>query len=434
MHTRSTGASLATAGPPPSRSEGSGFRASRARSARPSPGRRRRASRASRAPAPARPRSASRRRRAGRAPCAARAPRASESSGPLERRRSSSFLGDVLLARRPGARAPRAAPRRWARCPRPRRSRRARPRGAARARPLAACLGDDLLLGLAGDLQVGLLRDALVRRASGPSGPTARARAPRRARRARRRWRRRRRRRARPRGTRPRSARSRPPTSRSRMSSRSSSSVSKPGLGGEVVVELGQVLGLDLLDGDGELGLAGRPAPRRRSRRGRSTSTVRSSPALAPSSCSSKPGTSRPEPSSTIWSRPSPPWNGVAVDRADEVHHDEVAARRRRGRRSPAAHALAQALELGVDRLVGDVGLAARRPRGPCSRRASPSGARRSRSRSVSGSPSPGRSPRSRSGSPTGTMPAPSIAAEYQPGERARARPRRAPRRGRRAG
>jgi hypothetical protein len=37
---------------------------------------------------------------------------------------------------------------------------------------------------------------------------------------------------------------------------------------------------------------------------------MRSSPAFAPSSCSSKPGTSASEPSSTVWSRALPPSKG----------------------------------------------------------------------------------------------------------------------------
>ena len=81
--------------------------------------------------------------------------------------------------------------------------------------------------------------------------------------------------------------------------------------------------------------------------------TVRSSPAFAPVSCSSKPGTSRPEPSSIIWSRPSPPANGLAAERAHVVHDDEVALARGALDGLEPAGALAQPLDLGVDGLVG---------------------------------------------------------------------------------
>ena len=54
-------------------------------------------------------------------------------------------------------------------------------------------------------------------------------------------------------------------------------------------------------------------------------------------SCSSKPGMSRPEPSSMSWSRPSPPSNALAVDRAEVVHDDEVVLARAARRRSPGA-------------------------------------------------------------------------------------------------
>ena len=81
-------------------------------------------------------------------------------------------------------------------------------------------------------------------------------------------------------------------------------------LGGELVVELGQPLGLDLDDGDVELRLlAGELGGRIVLGEGDLDACARS-PALAPTSCSSKPGTSRPEPSSSSWSRPSPPSNG----------------------------------------------------------------------------------------------------------------------------
>ena len=170
--------------------------------------------------------------------------------------------------RRRRARAPRASRRRWPRCPRPRRRGQ---HGLALERAARRRLWprlDELLLGLAGDLQVGLASRCPGARASGASGPTSRARARRRARRAPRSSRRRRRRRARPRGTRP----------RSRASSASASALAdvlaqlvervEAGLGGEVVVELGQLLGLDLLDRDRELGLLAGELGRRRSRRG----------------------------------------------------------------------------------------------------------------------------------------------------------------------
>ena len=58
--------------------------------------------------------------------------------------------------------------------------------------------------------------------------------------------------------------------------------VVEAGVDREVVVELGQLLALDLLDGHVERGVAAGELARRGSRRGRSASTVRCSPALAP--------------------------------------------------------------------------------------------------------------------------------------------------------
>ena len=87
---------------------------------------------------------------------------------------------------------------------------------------------------------------------------------------------------------------------------------------------------------------------------------MRSSPAPAPSSCSSKPGTSRPEPSSTIWSRPSPPANGVP----STLPAKSITTKSPRCGGAvdglELGGALAQAVDLLGDRLVAGVGLAAR--------------------------------------------------------------------------
>ncbi len=120
------------------------------------------ASTASRAPGPARPGSAWR--------CSAsrstRLARGEVLAQRVEAARLAQALEQLLRRRcpraRPRARAPRAAPPRWARSPRPRRPRRARPRGAARARRRARPPSTISSSVLARDLQVGLARDALV--------------------------------------------------------------------------------------------------------------------------------------------------------------------------------------------------------------------------------------------------------------------------------
>ena len=90
------------------------------------------------------------------------------------------------------------------------------------------------------------------------------------------------------------------------------------------------------------------------------TSTVRCSPAPAPTSCSSKPGISRPEPSSSSWSRPSPPSNGSPSTRAEIVDHDVIAVLGRALDGLERREAVAQALELLVDRRSSTCG--SRRP------------------------------------------------------------------------
>ena len=197
------------------------------------------------------------------------------------------------------------------------------------------------------------------------------------------------------------------------MSSRSSSSVSKPArVGGELVVELGQPLGLDLVDRDFEHGgLAAEPAgvllgerdldvallagagaqqllleareqpsrpeleqliaglaalERRRRRRGR---------------CSRRPGGRR--------SRPAGPRS-----RASRSGRAAPRARGRSSRRRRWARAV--------------------RPRVPCTRPAGRADGRRSRSRTPAAALPAGRSPTFRSGSPIGEIPASSIASTYQ--------------------
>ena len=83
------------------------------------------------------------------------------------------------------------------------------------------------------------------------------------------------------------------------------------GVGGEVVVELGQLLLADLLDGDREVGRLAGQVLRAGGPRGSVSSTSSSSPGEAPRSASSISGSSRPAPSSTIRSS-----RGAAVERA----------------------------------------------------------------------------------------------------------------------
>jgi hypothetical protein len=73
------------------------------------------------------------------------------------------------------------------------------------------------------------------------------------------------------------------------------------GLGGELVVELGQVLGLDLMDGDREARVLAAELVGVFLGEGDGDGDL---------SCSSKPGISRPDPSSITWSRAAPPSNG----------------------------------------------------------------------------------------------------------------------------
>ena len=139
-------------------------------------------------------------------------------------------------------------------------------------------------------------------------------------------------------------------------------------------------------------------------------------------------------PSSMSWSRPSPPSNGLAVERADVVHDDEVALAGRRARRSRGARMRSRsALELARRRPRRR----RRRSRWPTSRplyvpsvafgRTPISIAERQRLARA------GRSPTSSVGSPTGWTPAASIASTYQR-PASRGPPRRGRRRGRSAG
>ncbi len=100
--------------------------------------------------------------------------------------------------------------------------------------------------------------------------------------------------------------------------------------------------------------------------------------ARAPSRPSSKPGIRLPAPSSTSWSRPSPPANGSSArssascapspdrrrpERADVVDHDEVPQRRGALDGLQAREALADALHLALDLLVVGARLTAPHPR-----------------------------------------------------------------------
>ena len=118
---------------------------------------------------------------------------------------------------------------------------------------------------------------------------------------------------------------------------------------------------------------------------------------------------------------PRRPSNGsaraepLADERADVVDDDEVALLRRRARRSPGARGARASRSISLlDLLLVDLRLAPGDLEALVVRRARPAAARRSRSRTRAPAPAAGRSPRSSSGSPTGTMPAFSIASEYQ--------------------
>ena len=131
------------------------------------------------------------------------------------------------------------------------------------------------------------------------------------------------------------------------------------GLDGELVVQLGQPLLLDLLDLDRELGvLAGQVLGRVVVGEG-DVATVRSSPAAPPSSCSSKPGTSRPDPSSSRKPRRLAALEGLAVDAAGEVDHHVVAVGGLALHGLERGERLAHALELGLHLVRVDLRLAA---------------------------------------------------------------------------
>ena len=205
--------------------------------------------------------------------------------------------------------------------------------------------------------------------------------------------------------------------SRVAMSSRSSSSVSKPASSARSSSTLGELLRLDLLDGHRELGVVAREVLgavvlgerdlRRSRRRRRST----------PLSWSSKPGMSRPAPSSIIWSRPSPPANGLAVDGADVVDGQEVALLGRALDDVEAREPVAQRLDLAVDRLVVGLRLVAADLEVACTAPSCALGRTPTSIENVSGSPRAGMSPTSSDGSPTGAMPAASTASTYHCGQ-----------------
>ena len=154
-------------------------------------------------------------------------------------------------------------------------------------------------------------------------------------------------RRARPGGTRPRSRARRPRAAGVRMSSRSSSRSSKPASIAKSSSSAGSSLSLTSLTvtskeavPPGELGVAvvGGEASR---------DACASRPRRAPSSPSSKPGIRLPPPSSTSWSRPSPPANGshcgASLGRASPWRARRASRRSRRPRsrrRRPARSAV----------------------------------------------------------------------------------------------
>ena len=154
-----------------------------------------------------------------------------------------------------------------------------------------------------------------------------------------------------------------------------------------------------------------------------------------PTSSSSKPGIRLPEPSSTSWSRPSPPANGSPSSPSAERSRSPRSRPRRPVARpspgAPGARAAARSrasIGLVVDRRLAPGDLEAlvlaqlrRRAHADLDRELSASRPRRA-----------GRRGRA-AGSPTGTMPASSIASRTS-GRASRAPPRRAPPRGRRAG
>ncbi len=121
------------------------------------------------------------------------------------------------------------------------------------------------------------------------------------------------------------------------------------------------------------------------------------SPALAPISCSSKPGISRAEPSSSSWSRPSPPSNGSPSTVPQVVDHDVVAALRPGARPSRASRSGRAAARAPGRSRVLDRGLASAHLETLVVCRAWRQAGRRSRSRRRAAGPRAGRSPRSSS-------------------------------------
>ncbi len=130
------------------------------------------------------------------------------------------------------------------------------------------------------------------------------------------------------------------------MSPRSSSRSSKPASIAKSSSSSGQLLLLDLLDGDLEGRLAAGQLLGCRNRPGMSARAYASRPRRRRGSRPRSPGSGCREPSSTSWSRPSPPANGSSSrllaelrvldrQRADVVDHDEVPVSRPGARPSP---------------------------------------------------------------------------------------------------
>ena len=203
------------------------------------------------------------------------------------------------------------------------------------------------------------------------------------------------------------------------------------GLGGELVVELGQLLGLDLLDRDGELGLLagqllGAVVVGERDLDRALLAGDRARELLL----EARDEPARAELDHLVAALAA--GEGDAVERAQVVHHHEVALGGGALDRLQPAGALAQALDLGGRRPRRRRRARACRPRGPCTRRASPWGGRRSRSRTSAARP--GRA--ARPCRAAARRPARSRRRRWRPSTRrrsSRARPRRARRRGRRA-
>ena len=170
--------------------------------------------------------------------------------------------------------------------------------------------------------------------------------------------RRRRPRRPRPRGT-PRRRGARAASAiRARISSRSSASVSNSeASAANSSSRSGSSFSRTSLTVTANWAAACRRAPPRGSRRGRSP---RSSARLPPRRRPGPPRSPRPGclgPSSTSWSLPLAALERLAVDGAAVVERDEVALGGGALDRAERGEALAQAVELGLDRLVGNLGL-----------------------------------------------------------------------------